>query len=223
MGAYPQVKEVIYTCDVNDPEFVDNFFIEKIPIKPKVANPVLYLNAKRTDLINIWDTGFSFTKLISGKLKDILMSYRTEGMQFFQCSVFQNGIEYVDFYLWKAYKFEFEFIDFDKSEVYLMNISKKIEKLPIRNYNEFMTKKQEVDNLGFPFGLMVEKIHFQHDLPEDVFSLRYVEGGMKYFVSQKLKSDIEQSGCTGIEFQPIELSITEWLQGGEREKVYGKA
>ena len=52
--------------------------------------------------------------------------------------------------------------------------------------------------------------------------LQYVEGGIKYVVSDKLKKEIEDSGCTGIEFQPIELSINEWLQGGEREKIHNK-
>ena len=38
------------------------------------------------------------------------------------------------------------------------------------------------------------------------------------------KKEIEDAGCTGIEFQPIELSYNEWLMpGGEREKIYGKS
>jgi hypothetical protein len=43
-------------------------------------------------------------------------------------------------------------------------------------------------------------------------------------VSEKLKQEIEDVGCTGIEFQPIELSYNErTAPGGEREKLYGKA
>ena len=51
--------------------------------------------------------------------------------------------------------------------------------------------------------------------------LNYVFGG-KYFISEKLKQEIEDAGCTGIEFQPSYLSLNEWLHS-EREKVYGKA
>jgi hypothetical protein len=54
------------------------------------------------------------------------------------------------------------------------------------------------------------------------FALLNVEGGVKYIVSEKGRREIEENNCTGIEFQPIELSLTEWLQGGEREKMYGK-
>jgi hypothetical protein len=47
--------------------------------------------------------------------------------------------------------------------------------------------------------------------------------GENFYVSEKLKQEIEDAGCTDIEFQPIELSYNEWVvSGGEREKIYGK-
>ncbi|MEH3112547.1 hypothetical protein [Pedobacter terrae] len=49
-----------------------------------------------------------------------------------------------------------------------------------------------------------------------------VEGGVKYIVSEQLKKEIEEPGCTGIEFMPTDLSLNEWLQGGARERIYGK-
>jgi len=62
------------------------------------------------------------------------------------------------------------------------------------------------------------------DVKEDFFMLKNVEGGAGFFVSEKLKKEIEDVGCTGIEFQPSELSYNEWLApGGERERVYGKS
>jgi hypothetical protein len=57
----------------------------------------------------------------------------------------------------------------------------------------------------------------------DFFSLRYTEGANKGIVSERFKNELLKNEVTGIEFQPIELSINEWLQGGEREKVNGKA
>jgi putative NADH-flavin reductase len=43
------------------------------------------------------------------------------------------------------------------------------------------------------------------------------------FPARTFKNELLKNEVTGIEFQPIELSINEWLQGGEREKVNGKA
>jgi len=65
---------------------------------------------------------------------------------------------------------------------------------------------------------------YESIITEDFFALRYVSGGAGYYVSEKLKKEIETAGCTGIEFQPSELRYNEWLApGGEREKIYGKA
>ena len=70
----------------------------------------------------------------------------------------------------------------------------------------------------------VNNIYLNDNINEDFFMLRYVEGGVKYIVSEKLKKEIEDAGCTGIEFQPVELSQNEWLMpNGEREKIYGKS
>lgn len=70
----------------------------------------------------------------------------------------------------------------------------------------------------------INNIYLNENVNEDFFMLNYVESGVKYIASEKLKKEIEEAGCTGIEFQPIELSINEWLMsGGEREKIYGKS
>ncbi|MDP5201333.1 hypothetical protein [Flavobacterium sp. DG2-3] len=41
-----------------------------------------------------------------------------------------------------------------------------------------------------------------------------------YYISEKLKKEIDDAGCIGIEFQPAELSSFEWIHGGERDKIY---
>ncbi|MEG2334861.1 hypothetical protein [Chryseobacterium sp.] len=49
---------------------------------------------------------------------------------------------------------------------------------------------------------------FLDNLP-DFLTLNKVEGGIQYLVSEKLKQEIEDAGCTGIEFQPSYLSLNE--------------
>lgn len=68
----------------------------------------------------------------------------------------------------------------------------------------------------------IDNILLKDDIKDDFFILRHVEGGIKYIVSENLKQEIEEEGCSGIEFRPIELSYNEWVAlGGEREKIYG--
>ena len=231
MGHYPQVKDVIYNCHVWDnPLFIDRFHFEKINVKPIVANPILHPNSKCTDIIDTKSAmGFSFRILISGKLKGILERNKNNGIQFIQCSVFKGGNEYSDYWLLNVFEFNHEHIDFEKSIISYekqsddYNVSSKREKLylDLSNLSEFMKyveiAKPKAEMVG------IEKLFLNNNVSDNFFILRYVFGS-KYFVTETLKQEIEDAGCTGIEFQPIELSYNEWTaSGGEREKIYGKS
>jgi hypothetical protein len=77
---------------------------------------------------------------------------------------------------------------------------------------EFHKQKMEI--------VSIENICLNADVKKDFF---FIKTAGQYIVSEKLKQEIEDAGCTGIEFQPIELSFNEWtILGGEREKIYGK-
>lgn len=229
LGNYPQVKEIIYHCDVdNEPLFIDKFYFEEINVKPIVANPVLYAKSKLTDLIYLWHTGFTFVKLISGKLKVILENNRDNSLQFIQCSVFKDGIEYKDYWLLNVFEFNHEYIDIENSKIYYekhsddFKISFKTDKilLNVNNLSEFM-KHVEIAKVKTEI-IGIENLKLINNINDDFFRLRYVFGQM-YFVSEKLKKEIEYAGCTGIEFQPVELSPNEWMMPeGERKKIYGK-
>lgn len=229
MGNYPQVKDVIYHCDIwNDPYFIEKVYFNKVNYNPIIANPILHHKSKLTDLIHLWNIGFSFTKLISGKLKDILSKYLIDKSQFFQCSIYKDDIEYNDYWLMNIYNFNNEFIDYknciiryDKkaddfettfeTKMLILDVSSSDE---FHRYLEIAEEKQE--------SLYIEKLVLNEDaMGQDFIFLKNVFSGM-YLVSEKLKEEIEDAGCTGIEFQPIHLSLNEWLHS-EREKIYGKS
>ncbi|WP_284651126.1 imm11 family protein [Flavobacterium terrisoli] len=223
LGENPQVKDFIYNCDVsNNPLFIDKFHFERIDVNPIVVNPVLHHESNLTDLIDAnGDIGFTYTKLISNKLKSILESKKASGVQFFQCSVFKDGIEYKDYWLLSVYEFNMNFIDFSSSEI-TVGIKKsgggtERKNVKVQTLEEFL-KVQENHKQKMEI-VSINKVHLVDDIKDDLF---FIKTAGKYVVSDKLKSEIENVGCTGIEFQPVEFSINEWLQGGEREKVYGK-
>ncbi|MDL2141949.1 hypothetical protein QQY79_05415 [Flavobacterium tructae] len=235
LGHYPQVKNIIYNCDVWDnPLFIGQFHYEKINIIPIVANPVLFSKSKLTDLINTMSAiGFSSKELISGKLKSILENYITQ-VQFFQCSIFKDEAEHSDYWLLNIYKFNHEYIDFENSIIYYeknyrnpytqeFSHSEKGE-LQVKNLQEFMMYiEQAKTTIDSPIDLIeIKKLALKQNIQDDFFALKYGSGDT-YFISEKLKKEIEDAGCTGLEFKPAELSLTEWLHGGEREKIYGKA
>lgn len=225
MGHYPQVREVLYDCDIwEDPRFVDRFVFDQIPEDASVGRPILHSSANLTDLIYLWDMGFVFKLLISGKLKAIIERYAHGGVQFVPCSVFQDGMEYADYWLWHMYEFGDHLIDFTSSMVSVrekkpgggtsLKIANHVQSFS--SYEELVKKhelKMEV--------VKIEPVVFKADADRDLLKLR---NGGGFVVSEQVKYEIISAGCTGIEFQPSDLSFNEWFKsGGEREQIYGKA
>jgi hypothetical protein len=116
-----------------------------------------------------------------------------------------------------------EFVDFVKCIVNVRVRKKEggteLIKIQVNTLEEFLSaidfhkEKMEI--------VTIDKIFLKNQANEDFFMLI---NGVKMIVSERLKKEIEDAGCTGIEFQPIELSLNEWLMpGGVREKVYGKS
>lgn len=221
LGYDPQVTDIKYHCNLQDSKFIGNFHYEKLNFNPIVANPILNSRANLTDLIQIKHPGFSFVKLISSRLKEILQKEITDGVQFFQCSVFKDGIEYSNYWIMNFFQFKNDFIDWGNSLI-TVGIKKDgggtnndiINVNTLESFNDkldYHSKKLEV--------IKIHKIVLHDNITTNFFTLK---NSVKNVVSDKLKKDIEYAGCTGIEFQPTELSIYEWLQGGEREKIYGK-
>lgn len=223
MGHYPQVKEVLYHCDIwNDPRFIGKFPFQEIKIPPIIANPILHPKSELTDLIYLWDVGFSFTLLVSSKLKNILEEQRKSGVQYIQCSVFQNGIEYQDYWLLNMFETDNDFIEFSKSKISVDEqkvgggtIKKEVIGInSLHDFDKLIEKhreKMEVVNIDNP--------SLKPSITSNFFLLKYP---VKYVVSGSLKNQIESAGCTGIEFMPVELSLNEWLQQGNRNAIYGK-
>jgi len=223
LGHYPQVKEYMYHCNVDDPKFIEQLHFVKADYEPLTANAVLYNTSKPTDLISATGVGFTKKLLISGRLRSILEFNRKTGMQFFNSLIIHKNKEIEDYWILNFYEIEMNTIDFEYSDVFLTkNVFNKLEKINIKSFEDFLNKKAEIDIKGYPYGVIIERLKLIDGNKQDFFALLDVEGGVKYVVSEQLKKQIEDSGCTGIEFMPSELTLNEWLQGGEREKIYGK-
>lgn len=227
IGKYPQTKDIHYNCDVwNEPKFIGQIHFEKVDFDPIIANAILHPKSKQTDLINTNSAmGFSNKLLISGKLKTILEKNRKQGMQFFKSPIIQNNLLVEDYWILNMSEFNNDYVDFLNSKILLEEItSENINSLylSINSLKDYELKIEEIRGKK-GCNLRIEKLVLSKDkIYNDFFMIIYSFSGI-YFVSEKLKQEIEDAGCTGIEFQPIELSINEWLHGGEREKIYGKA
>lgn len=227
IGKYMQAEKAVYHCDVwDEPKFIEHTQFKKIDFEPIVANAIIYARAKITDLISVIGMGFTLKLLMSGKLKLILENYRKTGLQFFKSDIIYKENTISDYWILNAYEVDMQFVDYEKSEIVFRK--RKLEGgtyLQVEDINtleEFDRRQNEIKDSN-PGSIFIKKIHLIENVNQDFFVLLHVEGGAKYVVSEKLKSEIESAGCTGIEFRPIELTLDEWLaEGGPREKIYGK-
>lgn len=226
-NSYPQSQDSINNTDVllwEEPRHINNWFGKKINFEPILSYPILNKKARVTDLIN--SVIYSSSLVISSKLKSILEKYTEEGVQYFKNTILHNDKEYTDYWLLHPYQFNHEYIDFQnsiidykkKADDYKVSYKTNLILLSVNTISEFeeylemARKKLEV--------ITIQKLFLKEDIiNKDFFVLRYAFGGM-FFVSEKLKQEIENAGCTGIEFKPNYLSYVEWRT--EREKIYGK-
>lgn len=225
LGHYPQVEDIHYNCDIwDEPKFIEHTHFTRIDFEPITANAVLHDRSKITDLINVSGMGFTNKLLVSEKLKGIFESYRKTGLQFFKSNLIYKGKEIDNYWVLNFFEPDMHFINFNNSKIFLTeNIFDKIRELEIKNLKDYLNMKEIIEEEGYPKGILIESFTLEDNIDEDFFFLTNVQGGVSYIVSERIKQKMEQENCTGIELMPIEIHLSEWLQGGEREKLYGKA
>jgi hypothetical protein len=224
-------KEYIYRIPETEsrfywevPKFIGNIWDRKIDFIPYSVD--LLITGRPLDLV---ETGgpLSLKLLISSKLKAILQAYRRSGFQCFPFNVLKDNIVYPDYWTLHFFEFDQEFIDFQETmflyekqkEDYATSYLTQKNKIRFNSEEDFYEHKKITSKKGE--GTFIVNLKLKDSLDEDFFALKDVEGGIGYFVSETLKNEIENAGCTGIEFQPSELSYNEWVvKGGPRDQVY---
>lgn len=224
VGKYPQSIDTKHNCHVwDEPKFIEHHELMPINFDPIISNAILNSKSKLTDLISPPGIGFTRKLLISGKLKNIIQKdSNNDSIKFFESHLLYHDSIINDYWILYATKENNDYLNFEKSEILLMEgVSDEIEKLNIKTFSDYSFMKKNIEERGYPYNIFIKNYEIL-DNPYNFLVLNKVSGGVHYLVSEKLKKEIEDAGCTGIEFQPSYLSLNEWLHN-EREKVYGKA
>ncbi len=228
MGKVEQAKDYIHHCDVwNDANFIDKHPFKKIETTPILSNPVLYSASKLTDIINVSSVGFSYgSMIISDKLKHIFDKFNCYGVQFFPTYLIHKEMEVGNYWQTHVFDIPYDIIDYSKTKFYFKNSqNRKVnfdEPFELLNSAHLHNK---INSIEYPFSLFINEVIFNENMNYDYFFLRYfANNGSFGIVSQRLKEEIEEQGCTGIEFRPIEISLQDWLKrDGPRDQIYGKS
>lgn len=205
IGVYPQVETGEYPVINGNPNFIGNVYMNFMPTEPDLPRPILKKKAKMTDYISAGIMGLSSRLLVSNKLKLVLEKYKNENVQFFNTSIIYKDVEDFDYWVVHPYKVDYDFVDYSKSIISKENIlgSDPKEYVTIDDTEEFIKQRTHHSTDGKIWGFTIEKVAFKDKLT-DFFILDGVSGGIGYYVSEKLKQEIEEAGCTGIEFEPVQ-------------------
>jgi hypothetical protein len=204
---YPQVERAILPVAWTDPLFIESFIFKKAPDNVLLAMGILPKSAKPTDLISAGNIGFSLSLVISPRLHDIIVKHRHHGMQFFAITLKgDNGTDY-PYWLVHVYDMYYEMLDLEQSfighytslnfrELIRRNSTTDVEALK-QELNVYHTRTENDPTVG---NICITKIVFKQDTDLDFFALRPVYGGTGFYVSERLKAQIEAAGCTGMVF-----------------------
>jgi hypothetical protein len=195
-----QSSSAIYPINIWDPIYINQWGHTLIPDYVVLPIPKIKTKAKLTDLMSVYFTGSSYRLTISSRLKAILEKNGHGNIQFIPITIYYKKKYLSDYWLTNILSFDNENgVNYKHSLIFERNGENKI--ITINNFEDFRKKQNE---LIWPNNLFIEKLVFNKIIDEEVCTIERVRGGAGYFVSEKLKQEIELAGCTGIEFLPIE-------------------
>jgi hypothetical protein len=195
-----QSSTAIYPVNIWDPIYINQWGHTLIPDYVVLPIPKIKTKAKLTDLMSVYFTGSSYRLTISSRLKEILEKNGHGNIQFIPITIYYKKKYLSDYWLTNILSFDNENgVNYKHSLIFERNGENKI--ITINNFEDFRKKQNE---LIWPNNLFVEKLVLNKIIDEKACTIERVRGGAGYFVSEKLKQEIESAGFTGIEFLPIE-------------------
>lgn len=196
-ATYPQSQEFKTLINVNAPEFIWN---TEVPLPDNVYIPKLILDqkAKATDLISSSSIRYP---LVSQKLKDCISELNCNKVKWWLTKLIVKNSE-IDIFMISGITKGFEYLDLDYSEIDLLEKFKFFKRL---NFTKVEELENAVKGVQYPNTIAINKCSLKNTDNQDLIYIENVapSGGV-YLFSERLKEKIVQSGCTGIEFEPLE-------------------
>ena len=197
-----QSSSAIYPVNIWDPIYINQWGHTLIPDYVVLPIPKIKTKANLTDLMSVFFTGSGGRLTISNRLKEILEKYSHGNIQFIPLTIYYKKKYLTNYWLTNILSFDNEkAINYRASLIFECHFTTEIKMISMKDYENF---KQTEIKLEWPNNLFIEKVVFKSKVDYNFCTVRRVSGGVGYFVSEKLKEEIELAGCTGIEFHPIE-------------------
>ena len=209
VGFVPQVHDAVVDFNIYDPASAYHVNFSKASENTLWPIAKLSPKAEKTDLISSSFMSLSNKLLISPKLYQIITNYETKGVQFIKSKLITKSGRKEDYWIVNPFLSDYSFLDpINCKFVYTDSMGKnELEEVKFNFPEEFIQayiqNKRDAVVIGYPNHrpLIIKEIAFKDDSSPDFFAVSAVLNGyMGYFVSEKLRSAIEEAGCTGIVF-----------------------
>ena len=205
VGAKPQSQNCIFGDIQKD-------FIPKegiIDFDFKLPEPILEKKAKQTSMISVVAIPKLFL-VIEDSLLSFLKKFKIGNYQDWKIKTWQSKqlIEKYNLFLINDTK-QAEYIDFENSEFYIGSYKDykwEGDNINVLNHKDILESERTLKEENLLLKAKKIVLNFSN-VSEDLFRMGYVVpviGTVGYFVSEKLKTAIEDNGFTGMEF--IEVS-----------------
>ena len=213
IGMSPQISNAIYPTTFDSSNTLAMLSFSKANSFTEIPKGTLNKKAHLSDLMSV--SFFSGQLFISHKFYNILKIPPGKGVEFLKTSLIKGHEEFKDYWIVNPYLTDYSFIDCSKCEFVFTDSMGKIEfeRVVFDSSKDFieahLRNREEAPIIGYPKfrPLVIKRIAFKDDSEFDFFSVLGVKpSGIGYYVSERLKKEIEKQGCTGIVFkEPNEI------------------
>jgi hypothetical protein len=199
-----QSSSAIYPVNIWDPIYINQWRHTLIPDYVVLPIPKIKAKANLTDLMSVFFTGSGGRLTISNRLKEILEKYSHGNIQFIPLTIYYKRKYLSGYWLTNILSFDNEkAINFNQS-IISVGDSVVLGQNAIISIDSYAEYNSILLKLEWPNSLFIEKLMLKKIVDENVCTIEWISGGVGYFVSEKLKEEIESAGFTGIKFHPIE-------------------
>lgn len=194
-ATFPQSQKAIHPVNVDALTHLWNHLIGMSFTNAILPELVIHKNAKLTDLISSSATGARL--VVSQKLKDLLAS--TIDIDVIESRPIKvwNKEKIEPYWIFNPIVFQVDLIDFKHSRIWLLKSGIELEQKFFSDAKDFLNT---LENTQYPEQILIKELAIRESPQKDLFVLNYLTDGLGYFVSESLKAEIQNAGCTGIEF-----------------------
>lgn len=196
IGDYPQSQRENQPVAIQSPLHYSRAFNRKVGNEISLPQPILHSKAKLTDFLSC--VSIPARLVASEKAKDILAEYTSNKLlQILSINVVVKN-KLVPYWIFHPFNFLYEAIDFEASEIWRIGMGNMLIKQEFfRDFHEFEVGRQ---NLELPERLMIKTLVLRSAIDCHFFPLMPVTGGIGYYVSEKVRTELISANCIGMEF-----------------------